>query len=82
MRDGGEAARDEGISLIFFGGNDVFWQVRYGGGAENSERTVLICYRSASLDPEAKSHARDTTVHFSDPSLNRPSTTLIWHHLH
>jgi len=76
MRDGVESARDKGISLIFFGGNDVFWQVRYGGSAENSERTVLICYRSASLDPVAKSHPYDATVHFSDPPLNRPSTTL------
>jgi len=76
MRDRVEAARDHGISLIFLGGNDVFWQVRYGGGAENVERTVLICYRYASLDPLAKSHPSDATVHFSDEPLSRPSTTL------
>src|SRR5262245_65089395 len=29
MRDNVEAGRDDGISRIFLGGNDVFWQFRY-----------------------------------------------------
>ena len=76
MRDRVEAFRDTGTSLVFLGGNDVYWQVRYGRGRNGSDRSVLICYRFASIDPVAKADPSDATVHFSDAPLDRPSTSL------
>lgn len=46
MFDAAENARDAGTGLSFFGGNDIYWQVRL----EDSGRTV-VCYRDAGLDP-------------------------------
>src|SRR5215469_4565073 len=76
MRDRAESARDTGTNLIFLGGNDVFWQVRYGTGASGADHSVLICYRSAGLDPIAAIDPADATVRFADPPLSRPQTTL------
>ena len=45
-----EAARDAGVHLAFFSGNEVFWKTRW----ENSHRT-LVCYKethaNAKIDP-------------------------------
>jgi hypothetical protein len=76
MRDNVERARDAGTNLLFLGGNDVFWQVRYGTGASGADHSVLICYRSASIDPIAAADPSDATVRFADPPLSRPETTL------
>jgi hypothetical protein len=76
MRDRVERARDAATSLLFLGGNDVYWQVRYGTGASGADHSVLICYRSASIDPIAAADPADATVRFADPPLNRPQTTL------
>jgi hypothetical protein len=75
MRDHVESARDHGTNLVFLGGNDVFWQARYERGA-GGDRTVLVCYRVASLDPLAARDPRGATVRFVDPPLSRPQTTL------
>jgi hypothetical protein len=76
MRDDAESARDTGTNLIFLGGNDVFWQVRYGTGASGADHSVLICYRSASIDPIAATDPPDATVRFADPPLSRPESSL------
>jgi hypothetical protein len=47
MRDGFESARDAGVNLAFLGGNDVYWQIRYGAG----DRTIVE-YRSSAADPD------------------------------
>src|ERR1041385_1418412 len=76
MRDHVEHARDTGTNLLFLGGNDVFWQVRYGRGASGADHSVLICYRSAAIDPVAAGSPADATVRFAEPPLSRPETTL------
>lgn len=76
MRDHVEGARDAGTSLLFLGGNDVFWQVRYTAGASGADRSVLTCYRSAAIDPVAATDPADATVRFVDPPLSRPQTSL------
>ncbi len=46
------AARDAGVNLAFFSGNEIFWKARW----ENSHRT-LVCYKethaNAKIDPES-----------------------------
>ena len=50
QRDHVEAARDAGVHLAFFSGNEVFWKTRW----ENGHRT-LVCYKEthagAKIDP-------------------------------
>jgi hypothetical protein len=76
MRDHVEQARDAGISLLFLGGNDVFWQVRYRSGSSGDERSVLVCYRTLSIDPMAAQDLNDVTVRFADMPLYRPASSL------
>lgn len=46
MFDAAEKARDAGTGLSWFGGNNVYWQVRL----EDGGRTV-VCYRDGGIDP-------------------------------
>jgi hypothetical protein len=63
MRHAVEAARDSGLNLAFFGGNDVYWQARYESDREGHPRRVLVVYRFASEDPLATTDpGRATTL--------------------
>lgn len=64
MYTAAEQARDAGVDLAFLGGNDVFWQVRYEPSASGADRRVLVCYKSASLDPVTT--LADETILFRD----------------
>ena len=76
MRDRVEQARGAGVSLVFLGGNDVFWQVRFERGGDGTDGSVVVCYRDVELDPLAAATPADATVHFADPPLSRPSSSL------
>lgn len=71
LRDGLEAARGMGTSLVFLGGNTGYWQIRYA----DSERRVLELYRSAAIDPNP--NERQKTVRWRDEPVNRPECALI-----
>ena len=45
QRDNVEAARDQGLSLAFFSGNEVFWRVRW----EDGHRTMVVYKESQEL---------------------------------
>jgi hypothetical protein len=76
MREAVEQARDAGLNLAFFGGNDVYWQARYEPDGDGSPRRVLVVYRRADLDPLAATAPADATVRFVDPPLSWPQNTL------
>jgi hypothetical protein len=51
-----EAARDRGVHLAFFSGNEVYWRVRWEGGeAVGEEPRTMVCYKDSQatrrLDP-------------------------------
>lgn len=52
MYTAAEQLRDSGVDLGFFGGNDVFWQVRYESSAAGVPNRVVVCYKLAQYDPE------------------------------
>ncbi len=52
MYTAAEQLRDSGVDLGFFGGNDVFWQVRYEASAGGVPNRVVVCYKVAQYDPE------------------------------
>jgi hypothetical protein len=77
MRDGVEKARDQGLNLAFFGGNDIYWQARYEPDREGHPRRVLVVYRFANQDPLASKDPSRTTVRWISPPVNRPQNSLI-----
>lgn len=52
MYTAAEQLRDSGVDLGFFGGNDVFWQVRYEPSAAGVPNRVVVCYKLGQYDPE------------------------------
>ena len=44
MRDNVEAARDAGVHLAFFSGNEVYWKTRWEDTFNGEDRT-LVCYK-------------------------------------
>jgi hypothetical protein len=75
MRDNVEAALHAGVSLGFFGGNEMYWNIRLGPSPLGPDR-IITCYKSASLDPLAASDPSDATVQWAQPPLNRPENAV------
>ncbi len=69
-----EAARDAGVNLAFFSGNEVFWKTRYEpsiDGSNTSYRT-LVCYKETAYN--AKTDPTPTwTGTWVDPRFSPPS---------
>jgi hypothetical protein len=64
-----QAARDAGVNLAFLGADSIFWQVRFENSAAGVAYRVMVCYKSASIDPV---QGPTTTVEWRDPVVNRP----------
>ena len=74
--DAVEAARDAGVNLAFFSGNECYWQSRLEEGTEARKARVLTCYKDAALDPLARERPQEATVLFADAPVNRPQSML------
>ncbi len=46
MFDAAERARDAGVNLAFFGGNDVYWQVRFEPSTSGVPDRVMVAYKN------------------------------------
>jgi hypothetical protein len=71
-----EKARDSGTNLIFLGGNDVQWQVRYQPDAAGHPARTMVCYKDAGLDPVATTDPSMATDEFQQPPVNQPQNAL------
>src|SRR5215467_4068544 len=67
-------ARDHGVNLAFLGADDVSRQVRFAPSAGGVPDRIVICYKSATLDPVQNN---TVTVHFRDPQVNVPEQLLV-----
>ena len=82
MRNQVTFARDEGVSLAFFGGNAVYWHVRLQSSPLGPDREV-ICYKpgyyegSPEADPLSSVDPSEATVLWRDPPLNMPENALL-----
>jgi hypothetical protein len=68
------AARDAGVHLIFFSGNEVFWKTRYEpsiDGTNTADRT-LVCYKET-LDGAKTDPSPEWTGTWRDPRFSPPS---------
>jgi hypothetical protein len=74
MYDAVESARDSGVSLMFLGGNTLYWQARFApspvSGAANR---VITVYRDARADPISSPALKTTNWR----NLGRPEQTLL-----
>ncbi len=76
MRQSVEQARDAGLNLAFFGGNDVYWQTRLEPDDAGNPRRVMVMYRDATLDPLTETDPTNDTLLFIDPLINWPQNSL------
>ena len=62
-----EAARDAGVNLAFFSGNEVFWKTRW----EDDHRT-LVTYKETHANAKIDPHANEWTGTWRDPRPFNP----------
>lgn len=76
QRDAVEAARDAGVNLGFFSGNEMYWQVRYESSSTGLPDRVIVTYKNqaGTLDPV---QGDTTTSKWRDPPVNRPEQTVL-----
>ena len=75
MRDGVEAARDQGVNLAFFGANAVYRHIRLEPSPLGLDRHE-INYRSRA-DPIARTDKAEVTVSWREYPVNRPESSLL-----
>lgn len=78
-----EAARNAGVNLAFFSGNEVFWKTRWENSIDgsSSEYRTLVCYKEthadAKIDPSPEWTGTWRDPRFSPPSDGgRPENAL------
>ncbi|HEU5161635.1 MAG TPA: N,N-dimethylformamidase beta subunit family domain-containing protein [Thermoanaerobaculia bacterium] len=83
MRARIEAARDAGIGLGFFSGNNCYWQARFAPNAAGAPSRRMISYKEAALqeDPYAldgnPSNDHLVTTQWRSAPVSRPEDSLI-----
>ena len=72
------AARDSGVSLGFFAGNSIYWQVRYEPSIVGQQpRRSMVGYKSAwKNDPMLAIDPAQVTGRWRDAPINRPEDPL------
>jgi len=69
-----ESARDAGVNLAFFSGNEVYWKTRWENSIDGSgtPRRTLVCYKetwaNAKIDPSSEWTGTWRDARFSPPS--------------
>ncbi len=76
MRNGTEAARDQGINLAFLGANACFRQIRFEDSPLGPNRRQ-VCYKEAREDPLRRTDPRRTTVDWRYDPVDRPEASMI-----
>jgi hypothetical protein len=78
-----EAARDSGVNLAFFSGNEVFWKVRWENSIDGTSTPyrTMVCYKEtlagAKIDPTSTWTGTWRDPRFSPPSDGgRPENSL------
>ncbi len=81
MYDAAQNARDAGVSLAFFGANDLYWQARFEPSGSGASDRVLVCYKTNAppyaTDPITATNPTLTTANWRVPPVNRPEQSLL-----
>src|ERR1700733_14587722 len=82
LRTNIEAARDAGMNLAFFSGNEVFWKTRWENSIDgtNTPYRTLVCYKESLDNPVAAGGGipdpedpSTTTATWRDPRFGSPA---------
>ena len=76
MRTGLEAARDDGVNLVFLGANAIFRKIRLEP-TDDGEHRSQVNYRSAATDPMTAIDPSEATVSWRQSPSNDPECRLI-----
>jgi hypothetical protein len=77
-----EAAREAGVNLAFFSGNEVFWKTRYGPSMEGTQNRTLLTYKETHFngpkDPEEPNVATSSwgDARFKSGGAAKPPNSL------
>ncbi len=71
--DGVRAARNQGVHLMFWGSNDLYWQVRLEPNSSGAANRTVVCYKDRALDPHPDQALQ--TVKWRD--LGRPEQETV-----
>ena len=75
MRASLASARDAGVGLLFSGGNEVYWKIRFENGPNGGSNRVEVCYKSTQSGPADPSGSPTGT--WRDPNgANQPENGL------
>ena len=82
QRDNVTAARDAGVNLVFWGGNDCYWKIQWNESIDGSGTPyrTLVCYKdtwaNADINPAEGSTGTWRDERFADPG-QEPENSLI-----
>src|SRR2546430_12777554 len=76
MRNNVVLARDRGVNLAFFGGNEIYRHVRFADSPLGANR-VQVDYKNFHEDPMSNSNAMDATQQWRDPPHPRPESAIL-----
>ncbi|WP_341720441.1 DUF4082 domain-containing protein [Micromonospora sp. FIMYZ51] len=70
-----EAARDAGVSLAFFSGNDVYWRTRWEPSVDGSDtpHRTLVCYKETWANERIEDTPQEWTGTWRDPRFSTPT---------
>ncbi|MFD2416805.1 N,N-dimethylformamidase beta subunit family domain-containing protein [Amycolatopsis pigmentata] len=76
MRRNTTAARDHGVNLAFFGGNEIYRHIRFGSSPLGPNR-LEIGYKSFEQDPVHLTDPLEATPEWRSPPFPRPESVLL-----
>jgi len=70
-----EAARDAGVNLTFFSGNEVYWKTRYEPSVDgtNTANRTLTCWKETWDNAKSDTSTSDWTGTYRDPRFSPPA---------
>ena len=77
MRANLQVAINSGVSLASFAANNIYWQIRYQASSYSGANRIIVCYKSASLDPMSQTKPQLTTVNFRSAPVLLPEQSLL-----
>lgn len=72
MRAHLQGYRDGGAHLGLFSANDVYYRIRFAASSSGQPQRTVVCYKSASLDPQSP-----PTLRWRDLEPPRPENALL-----
>lgn len=80
MRNNLQALVDRGVNVAIFGGNSIYWQIRYEPNQVDRQAIsehIIVCYKDKYVDPLYGKDNSLVSVLFQDRLVNKPEQSLL-----